>query len=401
LKKELTYDPREHFIRDRLIWPLIILFIARPVAWFKGYQYKVYKPRNKTFLMLGNHNADLDPCYEMVGVRRYLRYVASDHVARTGFGGWLVSFFGTPIWKFRDRPSSELVKNIKDTLANGISVAMHAEGGTSFNGESRYILPNTARLIKEAGCALITYRMHGGYLVGPRWAKHARRGPLYGGVVREYDPEEIAAMTEDEIYEALCRDLYVNVYDEQRKDPQEYRGKDLAENCEIILYQCPSCLETSKLRSHGDRLSCDCGYEVEMREDGFFHDCGSGCIIDNICDWEHWQRGQVPDRLEKLRGSEKPVYHDEGQIFRRAERKKNEVISDDAVMELYMDRLEVRWDGGSWSASMEEILKMEFAGRQNLMVVTADDYFDITSHSPRSPMKYVDAWRYLTGRPNY
>ena len=42
-----------------------------------------------------------------------------------------------------------------------------------------------------------------------------------------------------------------------------------------------------------------------------------------------------------------------------------------------------------------------FMKEQALFLITDDVYFDIDSTVPRSPVKYVDAWRYLTGRPNY
>lgn len=396
------YTPKKYFWRNSVIVPLTLRVVKLPMSKFKGVHSKRYKPRNKTFLLIANHNESLDPAYEMLSLMQYVRYVSSDHVVRSGFKGKFLNFFGTPIIKYRDHPREELVNNILETLRIGVSVGIHAEGGMSFNGESRYISQNTAKLIKEAGCAIITYRSYGGYLRSPRWKKHHRKGPLFGQVVREYDPEEISNMTTEEVYQAICNDLYVNAYEEQRKSPKSYVCDSLAESCEIILYRCPMCKQISTLHSHGNLLSCDCGYSLEMKDDGFFHDCGHGVIFDNICEWEHWQRDSVKEYLDGFKGnSETPIFMDENQILVRITDKTETTVSEQATLKLFCDRLTLSYDSCELSIPIEKIRNMDYVKWQSLLIVTDDDYFEVNSVVPRSATKYMDAWRYLTGRPNY
>lgn len=402
MNREKTYVPREYFWRNRILVPAALRIFGIPLVKLKGAECRRYHPKHKTFLLIANHNETLDPAYEMVSLMRYVRYVSSDHVVRAGFKGWFFNYFGTPIIKYRSRPGRELTEAILSTLRAGVSVGIHAEGGMSYNGESRYISPNTAKLIKDAGCAVITYRSTGGYLRSPRWKRHHRKGPLLGEVVREYGREEIQNMSQEEVYEAICRDLHVNAYEQQRRVPKEYTGDALAECCEIVLYRCPVCKQIGTMHSKGDILSCECGYSVRMRTDGFFHSCGPEVVFDNIRDWEHWQRKSVREYLESFKDrSEVPVFGDEEQILVKVEGEKEIPISKKAVMELYYDRMEICWENGKWIAPLSAIKKMDYVKWQSLLVVTETDYFDVSSRIPRSATKYMDAWRYLTGRPNY
>lgn len=385
-----------------MIVPVALRVIGIPLLKIKKVHYQPYRPESKTFLLIANHNETLDPAYEMVSLMRYVRYVSSDHVVRSGFAGWFFNFFGTLLIKHRDRPVEELIQNIKDTIAAGVSVGIHVEGGMSFNGESRYISPNTAKLVKEIGCPVITFRGVGGYLRAPRWGKHHRKGPLYAGVVREYTKEEINAMTVEEIHKAICRDLHVNAYEEQRKTGSIYQGEALAESCEIILYQCPVCRQVGTLHSKGEELACDCGYRVRMGEDGFFHDCGKGMRFDNVCEWERWQREAIKEYIDSFQDrKEQPVFQDEGQILKKIVDGKEILLSEKAVLALFYDRVELSWEGERWSAELTEVQKMDYVKWQSLLLVTGQDYFDIGSTVSRSATKYMDAWRHLTGRANY
>ena len=97
----------------------------------------------------------------------------------------------------------------------------------TFGGETGELHGTTARLIKRTGAALVTYRMEGGYLTQPRWSRSPRRGSMTGYPVRVYQPEEIKAMSEEELTKAIQNDLYTNAYkeQEQREEPIAFRGK--------------------------------------------------------------------------------------------------------------------------------------------------------------------------------
>jgi len=372
---------------------------AAKVLDFHGQQYK---PAREPFLLLANHTDVLDPFYAMLTVNRPVRFVASDHLFRTGIPGKLFQYFMSPIVKHKEKTSAELIEAIKENLANGTNVGLFAEGGLSYNGETRYISPATAKMIKEANCDLLLYRSNNGYLRSPRWSETRRKGPMYAGIVSAYAKEELQTMSEEQIYDAICRDLYVNVYEDQNRYPRVFKGKKLAEHCEIILYQCPECKQVGHLHSRGNFLTCDCGYQVEMSPDGMFHDCGQGLVYNNICEWDHWQRTAVGELADQYNGNTRdPIFLDEDQTIDLIVDNKPTRLSNSAVVALYHDRFELHWGSRTKVIPVQDVKKLEYMSGQSLLLLTEDAYYDIGSNHPRSPIKYIDVWRHLVGKPNY
>lgn len=357
-----------------------------------------HKPKAKSFILISNHTDAMDPGFEMVALGRYIRYVASDHTARMKLG-WVFKYVGGVIIKHRDRPSSELTKEIIRNVQAGIPVGLHAEGAMSINGQTGFISSNTGKLVKDSGVALVTYRFVGGYLRKPRWANEKRSGPIIGHFVNEYSAEELSKLSVDEINEIIRRDTYVNAYEEQRKETHSYDGENLAECVERILYLCPKCGKAGTLHSKGNFLSCDCGYKVEMKNDGFFHDCGEGLTHDNVLDWDLWQRDIWKERvLSAEKGT--VIFSEGGQIVKKVEGENEEILSEDATISLYPEKLVIDLGEGKDAITMEmaKIKQFSLAGKDTILVVDDKIFLDIGSKIPRSPTKYIAAWRYLTGK---
>lgn len=360
-----------------------------------------HKPKHKTFILICNHTEAFDPGYEMAALKRYIRFVSSDHVLRMKVG-WVFTKIGGVIIKHRDKPSEIINEDIKRNLRAGIPVGLHAEGAMTANGQTGFISEHTGRLVKESGAALVTYKFVGGYLRKPRWATTARKGPIMGHFVNEYSPEELAELSVEEITEIIRRDTYVNAYEEQKKDPYNYSGENLAECVERILYVCPECKKVGTLHSKGNNLKCDCGYEVEMKDDGFFHDVGKGLHYDNVLDWDLWQRDVWKDIL--LSADENTViFSEEGQKVKKVDAENEEILTDDGILNLYKDRIEIITgeDKEPIIMEMSKIKQVSIANKDTILIVDDKVFLDVGSKTPRSPSKYVAAWRYLTDRPYY
>lgn len=357
-----------------------------------------HKPNAKTFILISNHTDAMDPGFEMEALGRYIRYVASDHTARMKLG-WVFKYIGGVIIKYRDRPSSELTNEIIRNLKAGIPVGLHAEGAMSTNGQTGFISEHTGQLVKDSGVALVTYKFVGGYLRNPRWANSKRSGPIIGHFVNEYTPEELSKLSVKEITDIIRKDTYVNAYAEQKKEMHDYEGENLAECVERILYLCPKCGKVGALHSKGNFLSCDCGYKVEMKKDGFFHDCGEGLIHDNVLDWDLWQRDIWKERvLSAEKGS--LIFSEGGQIVKKVDGENEEILSEDATISLYPEKFVVSFNDGKDDIVMEmaKIKQLSLAGKDTILVVDDKVFLDIGSKIPRSSTKYIAAWRYLTGK---
>lgn len=392
---EFNTDSRKNVAIVKVLIKLLKNVIPR----IAGVRLKKYTPKSDSFIVIGNHADAFDPAYIMISLNRYVRFVASDHVARTPFLGSFAKNIGGVIVNHREKDKQVLVDEIVANARAGVPVAVFPEGGTSFNGETRYISKRNAQMVKDCGTALITFRFIGGYLRFPKWTNHGRKGPVFGEVVNEYSAEEIAAMSVDEVYEIIKRDTYVNCYEEQRKNPYEYVGKNLAEHLECICYVCPECKKVGTLHSKGDYCKCDnCGYGIRVGTDAFFHGIdGKEAIFDNTCDWDKWQREVWKEQVMSAADGEL-IHEDKNQKIFSIEGKNRNLITEEGVVQLYNDKFIVKINGEDYIMPFDKI-SVQTVANSALVLIDDKNYFEINSTvEHRSATKYIAAWLYLTGK---
>ena len=302
------------------------------------FKTKTFKPKSRTYLVLVNHTHDLDQFFLGAMFPKYIRFVATESVLRKPVWGKVISFLQNPICRKKGVSGEETARDIRENLLSGISVAMFPEGMQTINGRTGFISSRTAELIKSTNCALITCRIHGGYMLKPLWASSKRRGIAEGEMVREYTPEMLDKMTVEEIYEAIKRDLYVNAYDYQRKVMVPYPGENLASGLENALFMCPKCRSLDSLSSSGNSFSCSCGLHMTLNEYGFFE--GENLPYDNVCDWDLWQRNELnklADSLESKTGEY--ICLEQGINLALLNGKTDETVIENSCMTLYSDAL--------------------------------------------------------------
>ena len=342
--------------------------------------YKPCKVQSRTFLCLGNHTQNLDPALMVIGTRRHMRFVANASLTRGIAGFFLNPLFGN--------------------LRAGVSVGMFPEGNRSWDGETEYISPRTAALVKDTGVALLTYRLTGGYLLKPRWADHKRRGPMRGELVHEYTPEEISRMTVEEVYAAICRDLRVNAYEEQASSGALYHGKALAEGLQYAAYLCPHCLRFGTVETRGNWLTCSCGLTAKYLETGSFEK-GMYMPFDNFAEWNRFQKRWVHEHCAELRQqTAEPIVHDDG-CFKLTLKKDGVFthLSDNASVAMYGDRLELSYEGHHEVFSIGDITGYgTFLSRSMYFNCGPSLRYQLIATKPVSTLKYYALWRGLSGR---
>ncbi len=389
---------------------LIINKLARvvllPVVKFKfGYKFEKIKPGKKPYIVVSNHVCNYDPILLGFSFSDVLYYVASDHLFRMGFVSKLLVFAISPIPRAKATTETKTVKEIFGRLRSGGNICIFAEGNSTFSGETGYIPPSIGKLAKRAGASLITYRLRGGYFSMPRWSHNVRKGFLKGELVHEYSPEELDRMTDDEMNEAVKRDLYVNAYDDQEASPVPFKGSRLAEHLEYALYCCPKCLSFSSLESRNDRLSCKCGLEVRYTEYGYlepYTDSSWKVPFSRITDWVRWQKEVLADKARDLiRDCDSPIFTEDGQILIRTVRaRRNNVISR-GTLRFFCDRFTITDASDKVTCFfLADIVNMSVITQMNLIFSSkAGISYELHSDHPRSATKYLDLFRDLTGKP--
>lgn len=358
-----------------------------------------YKPKHDAFILVANHSDALDVVYTLCSLKKYVRFVISDHLVNDKpIVNLILKKISGFIVRDRDKPSSVMIEDVIKSTKDGVSVGICVEGAITPNGETGFFSHRTGQLIKDSGVALITFKMTGGYFHTPKWGTGLRKGPVHGGVVREYSPEELQKMTVEEINEAIRKDIYVNAFDDQKRLGNKYTGKNLAEHVERVLFMCPHCMKVGTLHSSGDFLTCDCGYKVELRSDGFFYPVKKELIFDNILEWDKWQKETWKSYVLSVKSGDL-VFEESGQRVATVVKRKRKSLSENATLKLYTDKFElVLNENETITIPLESIKLVLSVSVEALLIIDQNNYYYIRTHKPRATSKYVAAWRYLIGK---
>jgi 1-acyl-sn-glycerol-3-phosphate acyltransferase len=354
------------------------------------------------YIVVSNHLTNWDPILIGLCFDKNMYYVATDQILRMGLKSKILSYCFSPISRAKTTQETQTVITIFRRLKDNCNICIFAEGMTSFDGETGEIQPSIGKLVKRAGVTLATYRFTGSYFMFPRWARFIRKGKTEGRLVQTYSPEKIASMSENEIYETIKKDIYVNAYAEQEKNKTVYRGKKPAEYLETVLYCCPKCGQFGTLTSRGDILSCACGFKVRFNEYGYFETPDAynqnEPPFKTITEWAKWQKMEMKNFAEKTKGFDgnTPLFIDENQELFKVERAVRSVLTAEGKLCLYKDRLSFivtkgRDAGNTINFPFESIIEMScFAMMRIIFYTNKSELFEINSKDPRSALKYLD-----------
>ncbi len=267
-----------------MLRPLVSVFLRIKF----GYRYKKAKNLPDNYIVLANHTTDFDPLFVGVSFQDNMRFVASGHIARWGFTYKLIDFLVSPIIRQKGSPATTAIKEVMKTCKNGGNVAMFPEGVRTWDGSMSEILPSTAKMVRSLGCGLVTYRITGGYFASPMWSKKGtRRGPMYGEPVNVYTKEQLVAMTNEEVYEAILKDISVDAYEAQLSEPQAFKGKRLAEKMESLLFVCPKCGAYDCITSKDNGVGCmQCDMHFTYDEYGMLDNLEFRTVKE-LSDWQN------------------------------------------------------------------------------------------------------------------
>lgn len=372
---------RHHFFY-RLLLPLTTLFCRIKF----GYTYEKAQDLPENYIVLSNHLTDYDMLFVGASFPRQMYFVGSEHIARWKFLYKIIEYAFAPIMRCKGSVASSTVLDILRKVKKGANVCIFAEGVRSWDGRSSPILPSTGKMVKKAGCGLVTYKIVGGYFASPMWSSsNTRRGYVHGAPVNVYTAEQLKAMTVEEINEAIGRDLWEDAYRRQLADPRPYRGKRLAENMETLLFLCPECGRTETLRSRGDTVTCgSCGFHFRIDEYGML-DCGRFPTVQALSDW---QKEQVA-----LDAEENRAYTTDYAELIAIE---NHTETPIAAGPLYLDGAILRC--GDREFPMDSVSELAMHGRRAIVFTAGKDYFELLPREGTNSIKYFLYFNALKAR---
>lgn len=363
---------KRHTFFYKLLLPLTTLFCRLKF----GYTYTKAENLPKNYIVLSNHVTDYDMLLVGASFRRQMYFVGSEHIARWKFLSKLLNFTFAPIMRPKGSVASGTVLEILRRVKKGANICLFAEGVRSWDGRTCPILPSTGKMVKKAGCGLVTYKIVGGYFASPMWStSNTRRGYIHGAPVRVFTAEQLKAMTVDEINEVIRTDLWEDAYARQLADPRPYKGKRLAEPFENLLHVCPACGVLDTITSRDDTISCTaCGHSFTYDEYGMLH----GTRFDTVQAIADWQREQTA-----IHASENVTYSTPGVTITSVENHVETPVTSGTVT---MNRDYLRC--GDLEIPMENISELANHGRHAIVFTAGTNYYELLTGDDQNAMKY-------------
>ena len=363
--------------RHGLIWnifrPLVSVFLRIKF----GYRFKFAKDLPENYIVLANHATDYDPLFVGVSFRQQMYFVASEHISRWKLAYKFLRYGFEPIIRYKGAIAASTVMDVLRKVKKGGNVCIFAEGVRTWDGVTGPILPSTAQLIKASRCGLVTYRVEGGYFVSPAWSeKGTRRGHIKGAPVNIYTKEQIAAMSDEELYEIIKRDLYEDAYERQLAEPKKYRGKQPAYRLENLLFICPQCGAHGKLSTHKDTVECsECGHKFIYNQFGMLE----GTKFSTVKEFAEWQKAEVTKDAENG-----VVYRSELGRVSAIGKGTEQVIAEG---ELTMSAECIKC--GDFELPIASIPDIAIHGKHSLVFSGGEQYYEITPIKDDNAMKFL------------
>jgi 1-acyl-sn-glycerol-3-phosphate acyltransferase len=409
-----TRSPRLVRFRHQIVYfllkPPIQLFL-RAAFNFRPVRYKSENDKQPYFI-LSNHNGSLDPLMLAQSFKMPIYFVASDHLFRLGLISKILVWLVSPIPIVKSQIDLHAMRQILKVRQENGTTCLFPSGNRSFTGPEMTIPQATGKLVKHLRCKVLLYRFDGGYLTSPRWARSPRRGRLTGKVVREFSVDELKDMTVDQINQIIFQELDANPYRLSKNDSLSFKGRNLAEYLERILFVCPSCYRLDSMRSSGSLLKCECGFKVEYEANGWFKATDPECIdivnqLPNTEAFDKFQKDYLasqfanPVIIEKY--SAVPIFEDCGEILTQTMRASHSTVRLIGKIALYSDRLVISNSDETLIFSLDQIGRFSVHGPQVLQFFDSHNgiVYELKSKIPRSAYKYVaatDLLRQITDR---
>lgn len=367
------------------VWK-ILYFILRPIIKHKFNadfeEIKVDGP----IVLISNHVTTWDPLLLALALRnKQIYYVASEHIFRLGFISKIIEWLVGPIARRKGASASDTTANCLKHLHAGHSVCIFGEGEQSWDGLSKTVIKGTGRLVKESNATLVTYKIIGAYFSLPRWASKVRKGKVFGRVAGIYTKDDLKDKDVDEINEIMNKDIFVDVWNDPLLKNIEYKSNLKAEKLERVLYLCPNCLKTNGLISSGNHLRCNCGLDIEVKDDYYF---SSNSPFLNIAEFESWQKKQIRD-FNFIKENDELFFHEDGATL-------IEVLENHDKKFILEGRLSINQDNLYFEDKVFPLLdisKMAMTRFSVLLFTYNNHYYQVKIEKEVNLRKYLEIWK--------
>ena len=374
-KKQKTWLRRRHKILRNILY-----VILGPYCWLK-YSLKVEKFKeqgDRPYLVLLNHVTPFDQFFAGMAFRGPLYYVATEDIFSLGWISGVIRWILAPIPIRKQTTDLGAVMTCIRVAREGGSICMAPEGNRSYSGRTEYMNSAVAGLAKKMKLPIALFRIEGGYAAQPRWSDGVRRGTVRAYVSEVIEPEEIAALSKEELMERIRKGLMVN----DCATGGSYKSKKSAEYLERAYYVCPKC-GLSTFHSEGNTFRCEkCGiggeYGPDLKIRGNFP-------FETTLEWYDYQASYI-NSLDVTTMTQEPLYRDTANVSKVIVYKRKEPLLENATLELYGDRVVIN---GDMVFPFADTLAVTVLGRNKMNIYFGGEVYQFKGGKRMNALKYV------------
>ena len=164
----------------------------------------------------------------------------------------------------------------------------------------------------------------------------------------------------------------------------EFRHRKNAQFLERVVYMCPWC-GLSTFESHDDVIRCTkCGLEIRHKANKELEGIGKPFPHRFVADWYDWQNNYV-NQLDTASMADAPIWTETGAFSRVIPEKRKELLTKEATIQLYGDRIRV--DGRDFSFATTAVTLL---GKNKLNLYSGKDIYQIKSGKRFNALKYLN-----------
>ena len=389
----------DKYKRHKILWK-IIRFIASPILRpIYKYSCQLAPKLESPYLVLSNHNTDLDPGLVALSFPQQMYFVASEHVYRAGFASKVLRYVFEPIAKRKGTADTVTVMKTIRALREGKNVCLFPEGQKSFDGRTGQINIATGKLVKASKASLITYKLEGGYFTTPRWGYGIRKGKMYGSIVNIYTKEDLDKLSPEEITDLIKKDLWEDAYQRQSENPIAYKGKNLAKGLEHAFCVCPKCKKIDTISSIKNKVFCtSCDFSATIDKFGYFDE---SCKFKTVAQWEDFQQEELKSFVEsKNKEISDSLFENKNATLKRVKTEHQEEVVGCGTFAMFTDKFTFTTIQDEKEEILElphqEIVDISMYGKQGLVFSdTKGNYYELTSKEIMNVRKYIFCFKFL------
>lgn len=307
IKKEKKNSNKLQFKKpSRFVWFVYSLF-CKFVMFFSTkkitYDRKVLKERNKDegAIVIYNHTCNKDQYITgaTAGNDRFTYVVSRYYTLIPVVGTFLKIVRAISKEQFRSDLAS--IRKMKRATDNKGVLCIAPAGQTTLHGEMTYVDNSIVKLLKLCKVDVYNIKIEGGYLNFPKWRtnKKGRKSVIHSTTGKVLTKEEIASMTDEEVYQKVVEALNVSEHEYRKENGYLVKSKNIIEGLENVLYVCPKCKEKHVNESKQNVITCShCGNAIYMDNLAAIHPVNEDDVcFENETVWYNWQGTLLKKRI--------------------------------------------------------------------------------------------------------